>query len=118
MTEKLSSSNQSWAIWQVVIFWGMWLLLLVPAYFAAHGIWLIGMPMFAGYHETVDIVLLLIMVGTLLLLAFIAMKSVWHFRHHAKSFWRLLVSLSIGVLGVPLLSMSGAVYAYISLAAH
>ena len=112
MTEKVS---QSWATWQVVVFWSLWLLLLFPAYFAAHGVWLIGMPMFAGFHETVDVVLLGIMVATLLLLTFMAARLALHFHRHAKSFWRLLTGLLVGLLGVPLLSASSAVYAYISL---
>lgn len=112
MTEKV---NQAWATWQIAVFWSLWLLLLFPAYFAAHGVWLIGMPMFAGFHETVDVVLLGIMVASLLLLAFIAVRLVLHFHRHTKSFWRLLTGLLVGLLGVPLLSASSAVYAYVSL---
>lgn len=102
----------SW--WKKLLFWGLWLLLLAPAYIAAFGAWLIG-SMLPDFHAAVDIVLTLIMGLTLLLIMSIAFYTAWHFVRHTKPFSHLLIMLSIGVLGLPLVSSAGALFSYVKL---
>jgi hypothetical protein len=109
MPERLA-----YAWWKYPLFWVMWLLLLGPAYIAAFGAWLIG-SMLPGYHDPVDIVLTLIMAATLLLIMSIAVYTAWHFLQQSRPFSRLLIWLSAGLLGIPLLATAGALFSYVQL---
>lgn len=100
--------------WQHLLFWGVWLLLLGPAYIAAFGAWLIG-SMLPGYHDPVDIILTAILASTLLLIMAIAVYTAWHFWYQSRPFSKLIIWLSAGLLGVPLLSTAGALFSYVQL---
>ena len=101
--------------WKQFFFWGMWLLLLTPAYCAAFGVWLIG-SMLSDYHAVVDITLAIIMLCTLLAIIAVAIYTVWHFIHFTRSYLHLIASLLVGLLGVPLVSSLGAIFSYVQLA--
>ncbi|MEZ5538218.1 MAG: hypothetical protein R3F02_21630 [Thiolinea sp.] len=107
----------AYAWWKYPLFWGMWLLLLGPAYIAAFGVWLIG-SMLPGYHDPVDIVLTLIFAATLLLIMSIAVYAGWHFVKHSRPFSRLMIWLSAGLLGIPLLSSASALFSYVQLSVN
>ena len=100
--------------WKWWLFWGLWLLLLAPGYIAADVAWLIG-KMLLDFHAPIDIILTLIMGLTLLLIMSIAVYTAWHFVRCSRAYPHLLIILSIGVLGLPLVSTAGALVSYVSL---
>ena len=102
----------SW--WQCTLLGICWGLLLVPAYVAAFGTWLIG-SMLPDYHAPVDIVLTLIMAVSLFVLMLIAVYTGWHFLKGSRSFRWLLGLLLVGILLVPLVSATGALVSYTQL---
>ena len=101
--------------WKKSFFWSMWLLLLAPGYCAAFGVWLIG-SMLPGYHEAVDITLTIIMFVTLLAIMAIAVYTSWHFIKSTRSYFHLVASLLVGLLGIPMVSALGAIFSYVQLA--
>ncbi len=101
--------------WKRFFFWGMWLLLLAPAYCAAFGAWLIG-SMLPDYHAPVDIVLTVIMVCTLFLLMLVAVYTSWHFIKATRGYAHLLFSVLAGLLFIPMVSALGAIFSYVQLA--
>ena len=110
MTERV---DYPW--WKRVFFWGMWLLLLAPAYCAAFGAWLIG-SMLPDYRAAVDITLTVIMVFTLFLLAIVAVYTSWHFVKATRGYAHLMLSLLLGLLVIPMTSALGAIFSYVQLA--
>ncbi|MEZ5479206.1 MAG: hypothetical protein R3E95_17495 [Thiolinea sp.] len=73
--------------------------------------------MLPQYHDPVDIVLTIIMVISLLAIMAVAVYTAWHFWQRSRSFGRLMAWLSIGVLGIPLVSAAGALFSYVNLTA-
>ncbi|HPE60121.1 MAG TPA: hypothetical protein PLB10_07265 [Thiolinea sp.] len=108
------SAVKAFSWWQCTLFGVCWGLLLVPAYFAAFGAWLIG-SMLPEFHAPVDIVLTLIMGVSLFVLMLIAVYTGWHFLKRSRSFSRLLGLVLAGVLLVPLVSATGALVSYTQL---
>ncbi len=111
---KAGFNSGVYAWWQTGSFWFVWLILLLPAYAAAFGTWMLG-SLLPGFHEPVDITLTAIFFVTLLLLMAIAVYTGWHFVHKSRHYTRLRGWLLAGVLVIPLVSASGAVFAYVQL---
>lgn len=108
-------NNLDYSLSKRVFFWGAWLLLLVPAYCAAFGAWLIG-SMLPDFHAPVDITLTVIMVFTLLLLMSVAVYTSWHFVKATRGYAHLMLSLLAGLLLIPMVSALGAIFSYTQLA--
>lgn len=106
---------EAYSGWKRIFFWGLWLLLLAPAYCAAFGAWLIG-SMLPDYHAPVDITLTVIMVFTLFLLMATAVYTSWHFIKASRGYAHLMFSLLAGLLGIPIVSALGAIFSYVQLA--
>lgn len=107
-----------YAVWQQTLFWFAWLLLLIPGYFIAYGFSLVGSLVLAGYNETVDLVLVLILGTALLELLLIAIYTITRYYSGASSFGRLLGWLMLGGAGIPLAALLGCLYSYAKLALH
>lgn len=113
---KVSASH--YAVWQQVLFWFAWLLLLVSGYFIAYGFALVGSLVLAGYNETVDLVLVLILGTALLELLLIATYTITRYYSGESSFGRLIGWLILGAAGIPLAALLGGVYSYAKLVLH
>ncbi len=107
---------QDYAGWQRVLFWSAWLLLFVPGYFIWHGFSLIGSLVIAGYHDTIDLVLLLIFGTSLVELLLIGVYTLTRFWHQGYPFKRLLLWLMVGIALIPLAAAVGGAYSYLKLA--
>lgn len=107
-----------YALWQQALFWFAWLLLLIPGYFIAYGFSLVSSLVLAGYNETVDLVLVLILGTALLELLLIAAYTITRYYSGGSSFGRLIGWLILGAAGIPLAALLGCLYSYAKLALH
>lgn len=78
--------------------------MLVPAYFAAAGTWMIG-RLLPGYHEPIDIALVVVFFATLLILMMVLVYTGWHYVFATRPMRQLLVLVLVGLLIVPVVSM-------------
>lgn len=108
---------QTYAAWQRSLFWFAWLAMLVPLYFIGHGFALAGSMVFSGNGEMVDFVLILIMGTALLVVLLIGIYTLTRYWHQGYSFKRLLLWLTLGIVGIPLAALLGSLYAYLNLIA-
>lgn len=111
-------ATSSYTVWQHSLFWVAWLSLFIPVYFIGYGFALVGRLVLHGYHETVDIVLVMIMGTALVEMFLVAIYTLTRFRNHDGSFKRLLGWLMLGIAGIPLAATLGCIYSYATLAMH
>lgn len=107
--------TRQYAIWQQSLFWVSWLLLLAPGGFIGYGFSIVGSLVLSGYHETVDLVLVLIMGTALVELLLIAVYTFTRYWSGEASFRRLLLWLALGAFGIPLAALLGCIYSYAKL---
>jgi hypothetical protein len=107
--------TRDYASWQRVLFWMSWLLLLVAGGFVGHGFSTVVSVIIAGYHDALDLTLLLISGTALLEILLIGVYTLTRFRHQDYPFKRLLLWLLVGMVGIPLTAVLGSLYAYLHL---
>jgi len=88
--------------------------MLVPAYFAAAGTWMIG-SLLPGYHDPVDIILTLIFFITLLTLMMLLVYTGWHYVFATRPIRDLLILVLVGLLVVPVVSTGIAMTFYVQM---
>jgi hypothetical protein len=114
----VSVETSGYKTWQQVLFWVGWLSLLIPGYFIGYGFSLVGSLILTGYHEMVDLVLLLIMGTALIELLLIGIYTLTRYWLQESKFGRLVLWLILGAAGIPLAALLGCIYAYVKLAFH
>lgn len=107
--------TRDYAVWQRVLFWMSWSLLLIAGGFVGHGFSTVVSIIVAGYHDTIDLVLLLISGTSLLEILLIGVYTLTRFWHQGYPFKRLLSWLLLGMVGIPLAAVLGSLYAYLHL---
>ncbi|PID50171.1 MAG: hypothetical protein CR991_02830 [Proteobacteria bacterium] len=102
------------SLWKNLWFWFFWSLLLLPAYVAAAGTWIIG-SLLPAYHDLIDIVLTIVFAATLVILMMLAVYTAWHYSFRTRPDRHLLMLVMVGVLLVPVVSAGIAMSFYVQL---
>ncbi|MEN9500956.1 MAG: hypothetical protein RI964_241 [Pseudomonadota bacterium] len=108
-------STQDYAVWQKSLFWFGWIALAIPGFFIAYGFHMLSKLVLNGYHDTIDLVLLLIIGTALLELLLIAIYTLTRFWRQTAIFKRLMLWLMLGIAGIPLAATLGCVFSYAQL---
>lgn len=105
------TATHQYAGWQVILFWFLWSLLLIPLYFASAATWTIG-SLLNSFNAPMDILLTLNFALAVVMLVWVGFKSWRAFTHRTHSFGKVISLVFTGLLAVPLLSLllGGAAY--------